>query len=194
MCSFCSVICCLIVHLLTRVLTHTIHLLTRLTFHCSRDGCSCIGITYQEVFHSLTHALGLCTCSPMHTVTSGMFTGIGGGAGPNRSDANIGTTVGEIYDPTQPIGQHWSTVADSQIWRLYHSVAFIPDIQCRGKRAISLCVHDTLSTHVGLCVTYAKVGWASSVYSHCLQVVLLLHVLLTCVVCRDRQNWCALPA
>jgi len=51
--------------------------------------------------------------------------GIGGGAGPNRSDANIGSTIAEVYDPTKPIGQRWSTVADSQIWRMYHSVAFL---------------------------------------------------------------------
>lgn len=30
-----------------------------------------------------------------------------------------------MYDPTKPIGQRWSTVADSKIWRLYHSEAFL---------------------------------------------------------------------
>lgn len=142
--SCCSVICCLIVRLLTQVLTHTIHLLT-VSHPPLLTGwlfllSSCIGITYQKLLHSLTHALGLCTCSPMHTVTSGMFTGIGGGAGPNRSDANIGTTIGEIYDPTQPIGQRWSTVADSQIWRLYHSVAFLTSNAEVGGQSHSACM------------------------------------------------------
>ena len=36
-----------------------------------------------------------------------------------------GTTVAEIYDPSKPIGQRWSTVADSMIWRMYHSEAFL---------------------------------------------------------------------
>jgi len=54
-----------------------------------------------------------------------LYAGIAGGAGPNRSDANIGTTMAEIYDPTQPIGQRWSVVADSPIWRMYHSIAFL---------------------------------------------------------------------
>ncbi len=65
------------------------------------------------------------TCTLMHSLSATMVSGIAGGAGPNRSDANIGTTIGEIYDPKQPIGQRWTTVADSQIWRLYHSVAFL---------------------------------------------------------------------
>ena len=51
--------------------------------------------------------------------------GIAGGAGPNHSLADTGTTVGEVYNVSQPVGQRWSTVADSQIWRLYHSVAFL---------------------------------------------------------------------
>ena len=36
-----------------------------------------------------------------------------------------GTTVAEMYDSTKPIGQRWSTVADSKIWRMYHSEAFL---------------------------------------------------------------------
>lgn len=51
--------------------------------------------------------------------------GIAGGAGPNHSLADSGTTVGEIYNVSKPVGQRWSTVADSQIQRLYHSVAFL---------------------------------------------------------------------
>ena len=35
------------------------------------------------------------------------------------------TTVAEVYDPSQPIGQRWTTVGDTQIPRLYHSVAFL---------------------------------------------------------------------
>lgn len=53
--------------------------------------------------------------------------GIAGGAGPNNSLAANGTTVAELYNVTQPEGQRWSTVADSQIQRLYHSVAFLTD-------------------------------------------------------------------
>lgn len=33
--------------------------------------------------------------------------------------------MAEIYDPTKPVGQRWSQVADSMIWRLYHSEAFL---------------------------------------------------------------------
>lgn len=51
--------------------------------------------------------------------------GIAGGAGPNKANADVGVTVGEIYDPTKPVGQRWSQVADSMIWRLYHSEAFL---------------------------------------------------------------------
>ena len=35
------------------------------------------------------------------------------------------TTAAEIYDPSKPVGQRWSTVADSMIWRMYHSEAFL---------------------------------------------------------------------
>lgn len=35
------------------------------------------------------------------------------------------TTVAEVYDPSQPIGRRWTTVGDTQIPRLYHSVAFL---------------------------------------------------------------------
>ena len=38
---------------------------------------------------------------------------------------NNPTTVAEIYDPSQPIGERWSTVGDTQIPRLYHSVALL---------------------------------------------------------------------
>lgn len=51
--------------------------------------------------------------------------GIAGGAGPNHSLADSGTTVAEIYNVSMPVGQRWSKVADSQIQRLYHSVAFL---------------------------------------------------------------------
>lgn len=37
----------------------------------------------------------------------------------------MGVTTGELYNYSQPEGQRWSTVADSQIQRLYHSVAFL---------------------------------------------------------------------
>lgn len=30
-----------------------------------------------------------------------------------------------MYDPTKPVGHRWSTVADSKIWRMYHSEAFL---------------------------------------------------------------------
>ena len=51
--------------------------------------------------------------------------GIAGGAGPNHSLADSGTTIGELYNVSKPVGQRWSTVADSQIERLYHSTAFL---------------------------------------------------------------------
>ena len=54
-----------------------------------------------------------------------LHAGIAGGAGPASSQGTEGTTVAEIYDPTKPIGQRWSVVGDSKIWRLYHSEAFL---------------------------------------------------------------------
>ncbi|DBA68157.1 TPA: hypothetical protein ACH3X2_013911 [Trebouxia sp. C0005] len=56
---------------------------------------------------------------------NGAQVGIAGGAGPNEDDASNGATIGEIYDPSKPVGQRWSQVADSMIWRLYHSEAFL---------------------------------------------------------------------
>ncbi|KAL0022532.1 hypothetical protein WJX79_009245 [Trebouxia sp. C0005] len=56
---------------------------------------------------------------------NGAQIGIAGGAGPNHSLANSGITVAEIYNVSKPVGQRWSTVADSQIERLCHSVAFL---------------------------------------------------------------------
>ena len=44
-----------------------------------------------------------------------------------------GSTVAEIYDPSKPVGQRWSAVADSKIWRLYHSIAFLTrnaEVEC----------------------------------------------------------------
>ena len=61
----------------------------------------------------------------MHRVYVCMCAGIAGGAGPNEDDASDGATVGEIYNPSKPVGQRWSSVADSMIWRLYHSEAFL---------------------------------------------------------------------
>ena len=58
--------------------------------------------------------------------------GIAGGAGAGYGAASIGTTVAEIYDPSLAVGQRWSIVADSKIWRLYHSVAFLtPNAEVR---------------------------------------------------------------
>lgn len=54
-----------------------------------------------------------------------MPAGVAAGAGPNEDNAHEGTIVGEIYDPSKPVGQRWSQVADSMIWRLYHSEAFL---------------------------------------------------------------------
>lgn len=54
-----------------------------------------------------------------------MCAGIAGGAGPSKANADGGITVGEMYDPTKPVGQRWSQVADSMVWRLYHSEAFL---------------------------------------------------------------------
>ncbi|KAL3145060.1 hypothetical protein ABBQ32_003546 [Trebouxia sp. C0010 RCD-2024] len=56
---------------------------------------------------------------------NGAQIGIAGGSGYGFSAANIGAAIAEIYDPTQPLGQRWSAVADSQIWRMYHSSAFL---------------------------------------------------------------------
>lgn len=50
--------------------------------------------------------------------------GIAGGGGPGAF-ANNAATVAEMYDPAKPMGSRWSTVADSQIWRLYHSTAVL---------------------------------------------------------------------
>ena len=50
-----------------------------------------------------------------------LLSGIAGGSGPNGAAATNGTTVAELYDPAAPAGSRWSTVADSGIYRLYHS-------------------------------------------------------------------------
>ena len=68
-----------------------------------------------------TAAARKCSASSLGT----LHAGIAGGAGPNRSLADSGTTVAEIYNVSKPVGQRWSTVADSQIQRLYHSVAVL---------------------------------------------------------------------
>ncbi len=61
------------------------------------------------------------------------MTGIAGGSGPNGAAATIGTTTAEIYDPSAPLGSRWTSVADSGIWRLYHSWALLtPDATVRG--------------------------------------------------------------
>lgn len=54
-----------------------------------------------------------------------MVAGTGGGGGPRYSNMDKPTTVAEIYDPSQPVGQRWKPVGDTQIPRLYHSVAFL---------------------------------------------------------------------
>lgn len=56
---------------------------------------------------------------------NGAQIGTAGGAGPASAAGTDGATVAEIYDPTKPYGQRWSTLADSMIWRLYHSEAFL---------------------------------------------------------------------
>lgn len=56
---------------------------------------------------------------------NGAQVGMQGGNGVAAAAANIGTTVAEIYDPSKPIGQRWSQKADSMIWRMYHSVAYL---------------------------------------------------------------------
>lgn len=54
----------------------------------------------------------------------GWSVGRAGGAGPAAFSDN-GATVAEMYDPTKPVGSRWTTLADSQIWRLYHSTAVL---------------------------------------------------------------------
>ena len=54
----------------------------------------------------------------------GWSVGIAGGAEPGAF-ADNGATVAEIYDPTKPVGSRRTTLADSQIWRLYHSTAVL---------------------------------------------------------------------
>ena len=51
--------------------------------------------------------------------------GIGSGSGPNSAAGTVGTTVAEIYNASAPLGSRCSKVADSGIWRLYHSWAFL---------------------------------------------------------------------
>ena len=50
--------------------------------------------------------------------------GIAGGGGPGAF-SNNGATVAEMYDSSMPMGSRWTTLADSQIWRLYHSTAVL---------------------------------------------------------------------
>eukprot|EP00891_Asterochloris_glomerata_P008232 jgi/Astpho2/8232/Aster-x1502 len=68
--------------------------------------------------------------------------------------ADVGTTVAEIYDPSQPEGMRWRSVADSQIWRLYHSIAFltrnaevfVAGSEVTGERRVQLYRPDYLHT------------------------------------------------
>ena len=57
------------------------------------------------------------------------------------------TTVAEIYDPSKPIGQRWSTAGDTQIPRLYHSVAFLT-----ANATVSLQVGTSLRVSSHSCV------------------------------------------
>ncbi|KAK9791838.1 hypothetical protein WJX73_007086 [Symbiochloris irregularis] len=58
-------------------------------------------------------------------LSNGAGVGIAGGTGPNYAAADQGVTIAEIYDPSKPLGGRWTPVADSQIWRMYHSISFI---------------------------------------------------------------------
>ena len=71
--------------------------------------------------------------------------GIAGGAGPNHSLADMGVTTGELYNYSQPEGQRWSTVADSQIQRLYHAVAVLTSNADVGHLCIALAAHVLFS-------------------------------------------------
>lgn len=68
--------------------------------------------------------------------------GTAGGAGPGLAAGTLGATAAEVYDPTKPIGQRWSTVADSRIWRLYHSEAFLT-----SNAEVFVSGSDTTSEH-----------------------------------------------
>ncbi len=68
--------------------------------------------------------------------------GTAGGAGPGSAAGTDGATVAEMYDSTKPIGQRWSTVADSMIWRLYHSEAFLT-----SNAEVFVSGSDTTSEH-----------------------------------------------
>ena len=66
-----------------------------------------------------------------------VIAGLGGGGGPRYSNMKDFVTVAEIYDPRQPISQRWKTVGDTQIPRLYHSVAFLtPNAE------VQICFHS----------------------------------------------------
>ena len=56
------------------------------------------------------------------------------------------TTVAEVYDPRQPIGQRWTTVGDTQIPRLYHSVAFLTP-NAEVKTALASLVAAVATVH-----------------------------------------------
>lgn len=91
-----------------------------------------------------------------------VLAGLGGGGGPRYSNMKEFVTVAEIYDPRQPIGQRWKTVGDTQIPRLYHSVAFLtPNAE------VQLCVHSLFphcctvlflcsSANAHLCAAYSE--------------------------------------
>lgn len=67
------------------------------------------------------------------------YAGIGGGGGPRYSNYAKPTTRAEIYDPRRPIGQRWTAVGDSQIPRLYHSVAYLTDNATVRERLFDIC-------------------------------------------------------
>ena len=66
--------------------------------------------------------------------------GIAGGSGPNGAAATNGTTVAELYNPAAPLGSRWTTVADSGIYRLYHSWSLL-------KNDATVCAPLQLTSH-----------------------------------------------
>ena len=83
------------------------------------------------------------------------------------------TTVAEVYDPSQPIGQRWTTVGDTQIPRLYHSVAFLTPNAEVLKLPLQVCLlqlplYTFFASYVVQSCTDLKVGKLPGHHSMCL--------------------------
>ena len=90
----------------------------------------------------------------------------------------------QIYDPTKPVGKRWSSVGDSQIPRLYHSVAFLrPD-------ATVWLLSPSWNTLVSGNFVYDVKDWAVPCIQFCDQLLsaLGLHMSSNCLQLKNQHQ------